>query len=572
MSEFKQGEGMPEEEKTASLPDSPADPKAGETNGKDESAKPKKTEGKNPARAGQSPTSRKKGTKNPFKSKKLKHGSLSIAFTVIFVAAIVLVNVIFNLVLDRFDVKADLTEGGLFTVGGEISDFAASDASTVHFYFTSDEETLENAGDTIYKQTVELVSQIAAKNAGYDVSYVDLLTNPAFAQQYSGAGEGGLIVECAETGRNKIFNIAYDFKRYMMSDGNSYGYSDASMMRYYGYTVSEETSIAEQEILSALMSVTKVNPVKIAFSTGFGESENAGLTELLEKNSYVVETLNVDLAAEIPADTDVLILNGPTMDYSDEVLNKFDEWLSNGGLFGKNLVYLATVTQPVSIPRLDAFLGEWGLRVGEGFVMQMDANYAYAVAGYSSMPLYQKAEILTDTDYYTAMQLGNNTSFRANGIRPVYKLWDESSNFKNTTILQSYGENCVIFPFDAAEDWTEENAEKGQFSLIVEASKVRFDGATPIYSRVIAAGSELIFSESFLTATNYNNAEVAVALFNTISGNTGEQITIAPKSFTATTYEIESAQQTGIGLTFAVIIPIAIIILGIIVWVRRRHL
>lgn len=575
MSELKQGEGMPEEEKTASLPDPSADPgvrETGDADGKDESKKPEKKAGENPARAGQSPAAKKKETKNPFKSKKLKHGSLSVAFTVIFVAAIVLVNVIFNLALDRFDVKADLTESGIFTVGAEISDFAASDRSTVHFYFTSDEETLENAGDTIYKQTVELVGQIAAKNAGYDVSYIDLLTNPAFAQQYSGAAEGGLVVECAETGRNKTFNIAYDFKRYVMSDGNSYGYSDASMMRYYGYTVSEETSIAEQEILSALMSVTKVNPVKIAFAAGFGESENAGLTELLEKNSYVVETLNVDLAAEIPSDTDVLILNGPTMDYSDEVLNKFDEWLSNGGLFGKNLVYLATVTQPVSMPRLDAFLDEWGLRVGEGFVMQMDANYAYAVAGYSSMPLYQKAEILTDTDYYTAMQLGSDTSFRANGIRPVYKLWDESSNFKNTTILRSYGENCLIFPFDAAEDWSEEDAERGQFGMIVEASKVRFDGATPIYSRVIAAGSELIFSESFLTATNYNNAEVAVALFNTISGNTGEQITIAPKSFTATTYEIESAQQTGIGLTFAVIIPIAIIILGIVVWVRRRHL
>lgn len=565
MSEFNRDAENPEEEKTAEQPASPADPGAEEADGKAEAEKPKKTAEENPA-------PKKKGTKNPFKSKRLKHGSLSVAFTVIFVAAIVLVNVIFNLALDRFDVKADLTEGGLFTVGEEIADFAASDTSTVHFYFTSDEETLENAGDTIYKQTVELVNQIAAKNAGYDVSYVDLLTNPSFAQRYSGAGEGGLIVECAQTGRNKIFNIAYDFKRYVMTDGNSYGYSDASMMRYYGYTVSEETSIAEQELLSALMSVTKVNPVRIAFSTDFGESENAGLTELLEKNSYVVETINVDLIAEIPNDYDVLILNGPTMDYSDEVLNKFDEWLSNGGLFGKNLVYLATVTQPVSTPKLDAFLGEWGLRVGEGFVMQMDANYAYTVAGYSSMPLYQRAEILTDTDYYKAMRLGENTSFRANGIRPVYKLWDESSNFKNTAILQSYGEDCVIFPFDAAEDWTPENAEKGQFSLIVEASKVRFDGATPIYSRVIAAGSELVFSESFLTATNYNNAEVAVALFNTISGNTGEQVTIAPKSFTATTYEIESAQQTGIGLTFAVIIPIAIILLGIVVWVRRRHL
>ncbi|MCM1334982.1 MAG: GldG family protein [Bacteroides sp.] len=561
MSELRPGEGIPEEEKAAK--DSPA-----------EGAKapaPKKTEGENPSQKEKKKDGAKK-PKNPFKSKRLKHGSLSVAFTVIFVAAIVLINVIFNLALDRFDVKADMTEGAIFTMGDELRGFSADDRSTVRFYFTSDEETLENAGDTIYKQTVELVKQIAAGNAGYTVEYVDLLTNPAFAQRYSDAGEGGLIVECEETGRSKSFNIAYDFKRYVMSDGNSYGYSEAQMMSYYGYTVADQTSIAEQEILSALLSVTKVNPVRVAFSTGFGETENAGLTELLEKNSYVVETLDVDLAAEIPSETDVLVLNGPTMDYSDDVLNKIDEWLSNGGLFGKNLVYFATVTQPVSTPNLNAFLAEWGLSVGESFVLQMDANYAYAVAGYSSMPLYQRAEIMTDTDYYAAMSLGANTSFRANGIRPVYRLWDEQSNFQNTTILRTYGEDCVIFPFDATEDWTEESAERGQFDLITEAAKVRFDGATPIYSRVIAAGSELIFSESFLTATNYNNAEVAVALFNTISGNTGEQITIAPKSFTATTYEIDSAQQTGIGLTFAVFIPIAIMILGIAVWIRRRHL
>ncbi len=536
-----------------------------------EPEEPGKTEGsEKPEEKGKKP--KKSGSKNPFKSKKFKHGSLSVVFTVIFVAAIVLVNVIFNLTLDRFDVKADMTEGGVFTAGEEICGFAAEDKSTVHFTFTSDEETLENAGDTIYKQSVELVKQVAAQNGGYDVSFVNLLTNPSFAEQYDGAQEGGLVVACEETGRSKIFNIAYDFKRYVMSDGTSYSYTDAQMMSYYGYTVSEQTSIAEQEILSALMSVTKVNPVRIAFTSGFGESENASLTELLEKNSYVIETLDIDLAENVPQEYDILVMNGPTMDYSAEALSKIDEWLSNGGLFGKNLIYFATVSSPVSTPNLNEYLAEWGIRVGDSFVLQMDANYAYTVSGYSSMPLYQRAEIVADTDYYKAMQIGESTSFRANGVRPVYKLWEEKSNYKNTAIVRTYGENCVIFPFDAKEDWTEADAEKGQFDLITEASKVRFDGSDPIYSRVIAAGSELLFTDYFLSATNYNNAEVALSLFNTVSGNTDKQVTITPKSFTAATYEIDSAQAAGIGLTFAVIIPVIIIVLGIVVWVRRKHL
>ncbi len=514
---------------------------------------------------------KKKHSNNPFKSKKFKHGSLSVVFTVIFVAAIVLVNVILNLVLDRFDVEVDLTDSGLYTMGEEMENYIKSADGDVIFYFTSDEETLESAG-SVYKQTIELVKKAVSINDGYEMKYVDLLQDPTFASAYEGVAQGGLIVESKDTGRYKFFNIGMDFLRYKMSDGKTYSYSEAQMMTYYGYAPTDETSIAEQEILSGLMSVTMVNPVKIAVSAGFGESENAGLISLLEKNAYVVETLDVDMAEAIPQEYDILIVNAPSMDYSNEAIDKIDSWLSNGGMYGKNMFYFASVENPVDTPNLDSFLAEWGLKVDMGFVCQMDANYAYSVQGYA-VPLYQRAEIVEDTDFYAAMQLDPAASFRANGVRPVTKLWEEESNFVNTTILQSCGEESVIMPFDAAENWTPETAEqKGQFSFMVEASKVRYEGIEPTYSRVIATGSEVLFTDYFLSATNYNNADVILAVFNTISGNAGQSVTITPKTFTPASYEIEAAQQYGIGITFAVIIPVVIIVIGIVVWVRRRRL
>lgn len=512
----------------------------------------------------------KKSVNNPFKSKKFKHGSLSVVFTVIFVAAIVLINVICNLLLDRFDVKADLTDGGIYTLGEEISEFVKNSESTVNFYFTSTEDTLENAG-SVYKQTVSFVNDIVGMNKNYSLEYVDLLTTPSFSEKYSVSSEGMLVVECEETERYKSFNISSDFVRYVI-DGTSYDAQTAQMYYYYGYEITDQTSIAEQELLSAIMSVTRVNPIKVAFATGFGETENSALVELLEKNAYVVETLDVDTAAEISDEYEILVVNGPTMDYSDEVLNKIDEWLSNNGLYGKNLMYFASVNNPVSTPKIDAFLKEWGIEVDMGYSLQLDGNYAYSVQGMST-PFYQKAEIISDTDYYSAMQLGSNTSFRVNGFRPVRMLWEENSNYSNTAIIQSYGEDSVIMPFDAtAETWDENTAERGQFNVLVEASKVRFEGTDAIYSRVIVGGSELLFDEYFITATNYNNGDAAIAIFNKICGNTDQAVTITPKSFTATTYEIDSSQQFGIGITFAVIIPVLIIVLGIVIWVRRRHL
>ncbi len=516
------------------------------------------------------PKKEKKSRKNIFNNKKFKHGSLSVLFTVIFVVAIVLVNVILNLVLDRFDVEVDLTEGGIYTMGEEMEQFVKESEGKVTFYFATDEETLEAAG-SVYKQTLQLVKKAADINGGYTVSYVDLLTNPTFAEKYVGVTEGSLVIECAETGRYRVFDIGNEFLRYTMSDGNSYSYSEASMMSYYGYTPTAETSIAEQEILSGLMSITKVNPVKIGYLTGFGEKENAGLISLLEKNTYVVETLDIDMAEAVSEEYDLLIMYAPTMDYSEAAINKIDTWLSNGGLYGKNLVYFAAIENAVATPVLDSFLAEWGLQVDASYVCQMDSNYFYSVQGYA-YPYYQKGEIVTDTQYYSSMQLNPDTSFRVNGTRPVRKLWEEKSNFVNTTIVQSYGENSLLQPFDADENFNPDTAEMGQFPLIVEASKVRFEGTTPYYSRVIACGSDNVFTEGFLLATNYNNAEVAISIFNTISGNAGESIKITPKSFTATTYEIDASQQAGITLVFVVIIPVVIIVTGIVVWIRRKRL
>ena len=50
-----------------------------------------------------------KPRKNPFRNKKFKYGGLSVLFTVIFIVAVVLVNVIITLLGDRFIPIRDFT-------------------------------------------------------------------------------------------------------------------------------------------------------------------------------------------------------------------------------------------------------------------------------------------------------------------------------------------------------------------------------------------------------------------------------------------------------------------------------
>ena len=131
-----------------------------------------------------------------------------------------------------------------------------------------------------------------------------------------------------------------------------------------------------------------------------------------------------------------------------------------------------------------------------------------------------------------------------------------------------------MFPYDAdVSTWQPSAEDYGQFSAIVEASKVQYENGTEaVYSKVIAVGSEQIFAENFTSASNYNNGEMWLSLFDTNSDNADEGIDIVEKTFTAGTFQIDTSQQTIIGVTFAIVIPVIIIVVGIVVWIKRRRL
>lgn len=515
---------------------------------------------------------KKTARKNPFKSKKFKHGGLSVLFTVIFIVAIVLVNVVFNLVLDRFDIKADLTDNSIFTLSEESEEYLKGVDKKINFYVTADEDTLKASGEKLYLQVAEFLEKMTELNGGFTLDYVNLLSDPDFSKGYSETlSEGMVIVKNGENDRYRILKMA-DFLRYTLSDGKSYSYSEATYYVYYGgMGITGYSSIAEEEILSAIMSVSMDNPTRIAFSEGFGEGDSTIFSNIATKNAYDVTTINIDKSEKIGEDIDVVVIYAPTSDYNVNAVNKIDEWLSNGGKYGKSLIYVAASSSAVDTPNLDELLSEWGLSIGKGYVAQLDTEHAF----YSGevLPLLQDLELNKDSEYYKNMKLPDNAAFMGWRLRPVNTLWEEKSNFTNTVIASTYGENCVMFPFDAdINTWKPEDSDYHSYNAIVESSKVRYDGATPYYSRIIAIGSDSIFMENFTGASNYSNAEVALSLLDTNSEGGFEKISVMEKSFTAETYQIDTGKQIGIGVTFAVIIPVIIIVIGIIVWVRRRRL
>ena len=54
--------------------------------------------------------------KKKFNARSFKHGTMAVVFTIVFIAAVVVVNVIVGLISERFDTTADLTDAGIYSL------------------------------------------------------------------------------------------------------------------------------------------------------------------------------------------------------------------------------------------------------------------------------------------------------------------------------------------------------------------------------------------------------------------------------------------------------------------------
>ena len=503
---------------------------------------------------------------NIFKSKKFRHGSLSVLFTVIFIAAIVLVNIIFNMTLSRFDIKADLSDEGLYSIDASTAEYLKTVDQDVNFIVAAEESTFLNAG-MYYKQTAEVMNRFMENNPRFSVKYYNLNANPdVFAKYGTAVSDGCIIVESAESGRYKVISAndyldpTYSLNGQEISEDEAYYYS---YMGYGSYITTERNAAAELCLLSATMIVTDTNPTTVAFTTGFGESYSTVLADLLETNVYSVEQLDMSMGAEISEQIDMLFIYSPRYDYTNEALDIIDRWLDNGGKYGRTLIFVPS-TLNFETPNLDAFLADWGLEVGKGFICQTDANYAYQAGSQYQFLQLEQTGYETGIDVTAKNTLGDQ-------LRPVNLLFDEKSNYTTQSILKTY-DGAVIKPYNAGDAWqTSDAKEVSAYTVLAESNKVVYDGIEPTYSRVFALGGPVLVNDTFLQAEQVNNAEILMNLFNTASGKEETEITITSKSFSLSTFEITGAQANTIAVIFCIAVPVLVIAAGVVVVIRRKR-
>ncbi len=518
--------------------------------------------------------------------KKLKHGSMAIAFTAVFVAVLVLINIVATQVFERFPLSFDMTSNSSYSISDETIDYVKSIEKDVKITVLAEKDTFDS--QNVYTlQADEILQKYAQYNSKITIEYVDFLSNPNVVSQYDdGLSAYDIIFETTQIGddgkeykRTSVVSPLdlVNFSSEVVSSLSSSGMTLETMaLSYYGnelnfvtayatQTFSNsagektnfiESSNAEQAYTSALMIVTDSNPVKITLLTGRGEAAPLNYYQTLMKaNGYEVDSVNITIE-DIPADTDLAVIAAPTVDYTDAEVKKVSDFLNNGTKLGKNLMYIESVQQP-DTPKIDELLEEYGI-ILEDYCMY-DAESSNVSNGYLKVNL--SAE-----DYEKDIKNDSLTMLTMLYTKPITLKFDEEDMKKTVALLKTADTG-----FKADMNTGDKISSGEQIAAAIGYKAAFNDDNTESYSQVLALGSEFLLDDSILQATQYANSQWILSVTNQMTGKTTSGITIEPSKIGGELFELTDAQISIYKWTFILVIPLIVLVIGIVVWIRRKN-
>lgn len=538
-----------------------------------------------------SPSKDKKTKKVKTKKERkiLKHSAMASILTIVFVVVLVLVNIVATKVFDRFPLTVDLSGNSSYSISDKTEEYIKGIKQDVKVTVFATEKAF-TSGSTFTLQANEILKKYAQTNSKIEIEYVDYDSNPDIVASFDDTTIASYDIVFSTTSKDddgkevirssvvKPLDLV-NFNATLTSQLSQQGYTLEIVAQQYGSQMalissSEdltfddtqtgekqryiESSNAEQAFTSALLSVTDENQISVSVLTGRGEATPLTyLQTLLKANGYNVNTIDVT-TADIPSTTDLIIMPAPTIDYTEAEIKKVSDFLSNDGKLKKNLLYVQSVQQQET-PNIAQFLAEWGIEYDT-------ANFVYDSNEDNVSNYYLYVDRTMPTDGYD-IKLKNDDLKMMTSIytRPMKTLFEEQGNRICYPYLQTAETGYSM-------DKDNNEVDKGEIATGVIASEVVYVGNTgKDYSNVLALGSEYFLNDSILQSTQYANRDWIISTLNTLTNKTSTGITIEPKLVDNNIFELTNAKITVLKIIFIGVIPAIVVVLGIIVWLRRKN-
>ena len=481
-------------------------------------------------------------------TRRLKYGANNTILVAGAIIVFVLLNIVASALSEKFPAtRIDMTENGMFEIG------SATKGVLAELDETGDDITIyymKNQSDE-YTEVKELVLKYlgASKNLKYEVVYY--IRDPKFTERFeeaAGLSEGSLIVENATTGRYRIVRM-----------------EDMVDYKTNSYTQSQTPSslILESQLTNALSYCISRTDTVVGFTVGHQEANPNAMAKLLVEEN--VTPMQQDLSGPVPEDVNLLIIMSPTVDFTAQEIENLDAYFDRGGN-----VQIA-IEPTITLPRLEAYLAEWGVTYDNNYIIEGDARYSAAQYGLDIM-YPQIASSAGD-------MVSANSQVIGSLIRSVTVADDPSGVVTHSPVFYTTKSGIA---YDVTN--TEDEGTEGVYNLCVyleksvgmgydQTAKLLVSGSSSFWG--ISNYEELnqsLLNQAF-QESRFGNRSFFIGSVYSMTGLTGTKLTISGKSLNSTSIVVMTdAQKRIYRILFCYALPAIIVLLGLAIWLRRRHL
>lgn len=486
-----------------------------------------------------------------YKKRKFKMGGLATAITAVFVAIIVLINVILAVIDNSYSLDLDMTSDGSFSISEQTEEYLKSIDKPVSIKIFFDKDSFETGLQNVYgNDALKSAFESSVKiNDNISLEYIDLNLTPNLASNYDTTNINNGYYIVFECGDKKQYLSDYDF--YVFG-------TDAITGTYYdsNYQLVIDGDQIERMMVQKMLAVTSDETPIIAVVSGHNDVGITYFAHLAEQMGVEVQDISL-ITNDIPQDTKAVILPAPTTDYTKQEIDKLNQYLEKEG--SGNIVFFGDSSQGV-MPNLEAFLQEWGIGLKTGTLNE--GNSANYISG--SPDLFDT--VLNTAIYSFASDLTGQPilSYKA---RPMELLFEENDGILAEAVLSSYPTVGIL-------DDAGNIQEALSYPLITQSYTYDLGGSEEHFDCVYAYASTAIFDQSLLEYYSgaINNEALAQSMITTLTASE-YNIDIPERNITSRVLDISQMQAIVIGLMiFVMFVPVIVLIIGFGLWFRRRRL
>ena len=463
---------------------------------------------------------------------------------------VIAILIVLNLAVGQFDKKFDVTKDKIYSISDSSKSVLDEIQGEVNIYalFKTGQED---------ETVMEILENYAKYSDKVKVEAQDLYLHPEIATKYSSEDtnveEGCLVVECGD--KFKIIQSTEYYK---------------TQTDYYTGSTQITGVNVEQTVTSAIKWATMESEPAIYAITGHGELDFAnafaGVAEQIELANYKLESLNLLQKSEIPEDCALLFITTGARDYSQDEVDCINSYLAKDGraIFALGGVpgQYNFVTKE-EFPNLMSIIEAYGVTLSDYIVSESDEDYNF------QKDIYSVYSVLNEHDMTSAM-LSKDYRPLLPYVQAVKTLDVKKASVTVSTIASSSDTAYIKDVENATSANFEQGDEQGRFDLCVAVSDSTYTDAAH-ETRLVVIGSIYSLVDNVDIMVNYANSTLIMNAINWLDNESGGSVYIAAKSLEGNYVEFDSGTQIRIFVISMLVLPLIVIGIGLMIWLRRKH-